>query len=99
MNDRIIQCSLTDQIPGLFYTLFFKSYFILLIICTHVCEHMYVCMCAPTGQGIPLELELQVVVSHPWWVLRTQLQSSRVSQYTTEPSLRALFCFFEIGSH
>ena len=41
---------------------------------------MYLCryrrLCDPDKSSVPLELELQVVVRHPAWVLVTQCESS-----------------------
>lgn len=43
------------------------------------CMRMYVCRCLRMlrrGYQIPTELELQLVVSHPTWVLGAELGSS-----------------------
>lgn len=46
--------------------------------CVRECMYAYLCAGTPRGQRcwILLELELQVVVSHPVWVLGTTLESS-----------------------
>lgn len=61
----------------------FERYFDLLLTFSlkyvHVCLYVGMCMSVLTdtrGTGFPLELELQVVVSHLILVLRTKLKSS-----------------------
>lgn len=51
------------------------------VLCVHMCAHacvLYVCRGLQRPEGVlnPLELELQVVMSHVMWVLRTKPWSS-----------------------
>lgn len=45
---------------------------------------------ARVEHGIPLELELQEVVSYLTWILRTKTPEEQQSLLTSEPSLRLL---------
>lgn len=61
----------------------------MMYVCACVC--MYACLNAGNSVG-PLELELQLVLSHPTWVWGTKLESSGPLQmfYTTEQFLHPL---------
>lgn len=47
----------------------------------------------------PLELELEVVVGHPKWVLGTELWSCGRRESALNHGLMSLPCFTELGSH
>lgn len=48
--------------------------------CVHVCESMCTCMQVPWARGREsLELEVQVVVSHPTWMRGVELRSSGIA--------------------
>lgn len=58
--------------------------------CMHVSVWRYVREGARVEHGIPLELELQEVVSYLTWILRTKTPEEQQSLLTSEPSLRLL---------
>lgn len=65
-------------LPTNFLSLFSRVLFLILQMCMSLCWYMHLRASVHRQQGnqIPLNLELQVALSHPTWVLRAELRSS-----------------------